>query len=194
MLQVSSRPVDPRKIDPEERERSREFKDETDKKALAGNFDSTEGRRQALARDLMNHVRTLKATWRRKTTDKLDDAARPTNLIQAHRAHTITPEAFHKYGELVGRRRRSKAAAVDQLRPGDVGSNGYRVGYTHDGDKVEWLQSDDPEGPEDWPVTLRRGDTVMLAAHKESWDKVGTGVTCSGTTASSAAKRHWRKR
>lgn len=172
MLYFSCRPVSPSKIDLKQFEQLREFKEETYKKALVGGFASIEELRQALARDLLNQVRILKAKRRRKTTDKLEDATRLTNLIQAHREHNITPEVFQKYGELVGIRRRSKAATVDPLQPGEVGPNGYPVGYTKDGDKVEWLPSDDPEYPEDWPMILRRGDTVIQAAYNEYWDKV----------------------
>ncbi len=153
-------------------EQLREFKDETYKRSLVGGFASIDELRQELARDLLNQVRALKAKRRRKTTDKLEDAARLTNLIQAHREHNITPEEFRHYGELVGIRHRSKAAAVDPLQPGELGPNGYRVGYTKDGDKVEWIPSDDPEYPEDWPMILRRGDKAIQAAYGEFWDKV----------------------
>jgi hypothetical protein len=172
MLYFSSRPVSPSKIDLKQLEQLREFKDETYKKALAGAFASIEELRQALARDLVNQVRSLKARPRRKKTDKLEDAARLTTLIQAHREHNITPDDFQKYGELVGIRRRSIAAPGDPLQPGEVGPNGYRVGYTKDGDKVEWLPSDDPENPKDWPMILRRGDKAIQSAYGEFWDRV----------------------
>ncbi len=170
MLYFSSRPVSPSKIDLKQLEQLREFKDET--KALASGFASIEELRQALARDLLNQVRALKAKRRRKTTDKLEDATRLTNLIQARRERNITPEDFQKYGELVGIRRRSKAATGDPLQPGRVGPNGYPVGYAKDGDEVEWLPSDDSVYPEDWPMILRRGDEVIHAAYNEYWDKV----------------------
>lgn len=173
MLYFSTRPVSPNSIDLKQLENLREFKNETYKKALAGSFASVEELRQTLARDLMNQVRALKAKQRRKSSDKIDDAARLTELIRAHKEHNISPEEFRAYREIVGLQRRTKPAPVDPLQPGEVGPNGYRVGYTKDGDKVEWLPTDDPDDPdEEWPIILRRGDKAILAAHNEFWDKV----------------------
>jgi len=76
ILYFCSRLVSPSKIDLTPREQLRECKDDTYNKALA--------------RDLLNQIRALKAKRRRKTTDKLEGAARLTTLIRAHREHNIS--------------------------------------------------------------------------------------------------------
>lgn len=172
MLYFSDRPVNPTKIDTKQLEQLREFKTETHNKALAGSFASVEELRQALARDLMNQVRALTAKRRHKPSDKLEDAERLTKLIHAHREHNISPEEFRSYRELLGLQRRTKPVPIDPLAPGEIGPNGHRVGYTKDGDKVEWLPSDDPDYSDDWPIILRRSDRAIRASYSEFWDKV----------------------
>jgi pyrimidine deaminase RibD-like protein len=70
-----------------------------------------------------------------------------------------------------GARRRTVAQAMDPPSPEAVGPNGYRIGYTPEGDKVEWVPDD--ESPEkERPLLLRRNDAQILEMHTEFWDKV----------------------
>src|ERR1700693_688309 len=95
-----------------------------------------------------------------------------TDLIVAHREHNITPELFKAYrDDLFAPRKRPSAQTTDPVPPGEGGPNGFRMGYTKEGDKVEWIP-DDEKPSEEWPMVLRRNDKAILAAHDEFWDKV----------------------
>ncbi len=65
-------------------------------------------------------------------------------------------------------RHRTQAELKDPISAGEVGINGFPIGYDEEGNKVEWVEEDG----EKWALILRRSDNSISEELNEITDKV----------------------
>lgn len=172
MIYFSDRPIAPSAINLEQLTKLSSFKAQTMQSALVASFSSISDLKSQLTRDLNGQVNALCRSRRKQRLNRLERAARMTELIVLQKQHDITPEEFRAFEQsLAGPQRRTRETAT----PGDgmvqLGPNGHRTGLDEKGNLVEWLPADE-DGEGDWPLILRRGDEAIHQAYKEFWDKV----------------------
>lgn len=172
MLYFSGRPIDPNKLDLKQHKKLRMFKSTTYKNALVGSFKSLADLRRHLLRDLSTEARKLKSGYPLRT-DKLERAFRATELYRMHKKEKISASEFETFQEQVlgAPSRKLKSDLIDPIKPGEVGPNGHPVGYTKNGDKVEWLPDEEHEG-QVFPMILRRNDGDIHKAREAFYEKV----------------------
>jgi len=105
-------------------------------------------------------------------------AAKNTQTVQTAQTTQTTPESKTAAPEIKKRARRfsdDPSYGVKPAIPGELGPNGFPVGYNEHGDKVEWLPSDDEDREEFgpfFPMIIRRSDAAIQTECNDLTSKV----------------------
>lgn len=168
LLYFSGRPVNPNTIDVDQLAHLREFREQTYGNALTGRFSSLAELKDTLLHDLNGQVRRMDLANAVGHDNQLASWRDITEIISDHKSRNITFEEFKSYGDLMRLTLRTDAGMSDPIQPGELGPNGYPVGYTDEGDKVEWIEDE----ADRWALLLRRSDKSIVEAQEEFWEKV----------------------